>query len=29
MKSDFFDLIDQAIDTMMAQDNVEIDKVIK
>lgn len=29
MKSDFFDLIDQAIDTMMSQENVEIDKVIK
>lgn len=29
MKSDFFDLIDQAIDTMMNQENVEIDKVIK
>lgn len=29
MKSDFFDLIDQAIDTMMSQKNVEIDKVIK
>lgn len=29
MKSDFFDLIDQAIDWMQQKDNVDIEKVIK
>jgi hypothetical protein len=29
MKTDFFDLIDQAIDWMQQKDNVDIEKVIK
>lgn len=29
MKTDFFDLIDQAIDWMLQKENVDIDKVIK